>query len=87
MGAGGLSTSELQNFGQKLHTLRTRRGLTLKSLAATLGMDTHSYLSELESGKKAPTALLVLRVARIFGVSTDTLMRDEIELEPEENQT
>jgi transcriptional regulator with XRE-family HTH domain len=53
------------------------------SLAKTLGMCTHSYLSELESGKKVPTASVIIRLARVFGVSTDTLMKDELELTPE----
>lgn len=78
-----LSRRELTKFGEKVRALRTRRGLTLKRLAASLGMDTHSYLSELESGKKAPSALLALRLARLFEVSTDTLLLDEVELDEE----
>lgn len=76
-----MSTHEIRKFGEKVRRLRTRRGLTLKQLAAELGMDTHSYLSELESGKKQPSALLVLRLSRLFGVSTDVLLRDEFNLD------
>jgi transcriptional regulator with XRE-family HTH domain len=50
------------------------------TLATTLGMCTHSYLSELEAGKKVPTASIILHVARTFGVSTDVLMKDELPL-------
>jgi transcriptional regulator with XRE-family HTH domain len=67
-------------FGEKLRSLRTTHGLTLQHLAADLGYATHAYISELESGKKVPTAALVLKVARRFGVSTDVLMKDELEL-------
>jgi transcriptional regulator with XRE-family HTH domain len=70
----------MQRFGEKLHALRTAHELTLQRLAAELGYSTHAYISELESGKKVPTAALVLKVARRFGVSTDVLMKDELDL-------
>lgn len=57
--------------------------MTLKGLAAELGLGTHSYVSELEAGKKAPTAFMVLRIARLFEISTDVLMKDELELSGE----
>jgi transcriptional regulator with XRE-family HTH domain len=56
--------------------------MTLNALAKAIGMYTHSYLSELESGKKIPTASVILRVARVFDISTDILMKDELELNP-----
>ncbi len=70
----------MKNFGSKLQELRTHRGMTLVELAQALGYTTHSYLSEIESGKKQPTVELVLGVARLFGVTTDELLKDEIEL-------
>jgi transcriptional regulator with XRE-family HTH domain len=74
----------MQRFGEKLRTLRTAHELTLQQLAGELGYSTHAYISELESGKKVPTAVLVLKVARRFGVSTDVLMKDEVELPVED---
>jgi transcriptional regulator with XRE-family HTH domain len=70
----------MQRFGEKLHSLRLKNRLTLKALATALELSAHGYLSELESGKKRPTAEFVLKVARYFQVTTDELMRDEIEL-------
>ena len=70
----------MQRFGQKLHTLRVGRGLTLKDLAKALGYTAHGYISELEAGKKVPTVELVLGVARLFEVTTDQLLKDELEL-------
>ncbi|MDO8683373.1 MAG: helix-turn-helix transcriptional regulator [Armatimonadota bacterium] len=67
-----------------MHALRVQRGLTLKELAQSLGHTSHSYISELEAGKKAPTAELVLNVALLFGVSTDVLLRDEMNLDNDE---
>ena len=76
-----MSSLEFQRFGEKLRVLRSRERMTLKTLAAAIDMCTHSHLSELEAGKKIPTAKVVLKIARTFGVSTDTLMKDELELE------
>ena|SRR5690348_16871375 len=70
----------IQRFGEKLHTLRIQRGLTLKELARQLGHVAHGYISELESGKKLPSIDLVLRIARLFEVTTDELLKDELEL-------
>jgi transcriptional regulator with XRE-family HTH domain len=40
----------------------------------------HGYISEIETGKKKPTAELVLKVARYFKVTTDDLLKDELEI-------
>jgi len=37
----------MQRFGEKLRTLRTNRGMTLKQLALALGLRAHGYISEL----------------------------------------
>lgn len=71
----------MERFGEKLRALRIQDGLTLQQMAGELGYATHAYISELESGKKVPTAALVLKVARRFGVSTDALLMDEQEIE------
>jgi len=70
----------MQEFGRKLQALRRRRGFTLKELAVTLGYTAHGHISELEAGKKTPTAEFVLSAARLFDVTTDQLLKDELEL-------
>ena len=70
----------MQRFGEKLHVLRTKHNMTLKELAQAVGFRSHGYISELESGKKTPTVEFVLNVARLFNVTTDELLRDEMEL-------
>lgn len=67
-------------FGEKLRALRVRRGMTLKELAGELGMSAHGYVSEIERGKKTPTVELVLKVADLFGVSTDELLWDSVQV-------
>ncbi len=63
-----------------MKALRTGRGMTLQELADALGQSAHGYISELEASKKPPTVSLVLRVAELFDVTTDELLRDDIEL-------
>ena len=72
--------SSISRFGEKLHTLRVERNLSLQQLAALLGYSAHGYISELEAGKKIPTAEFILKVARLFDVTTDQLMKDELEV-------
>ena len=71
----------IHRFGEKLRMLRTRNGLTLKELALALGYVAHGHISELEAGKKLPTVEFVLKVAGLFHVSTDQLLRDDLELD------
>ncbi len=67
-------------FGDKLRALRIKHNMTLKQLAEAVGRSAHGYISELEAGKKKPTAEFVLNIARLFDVTTDELLKDEIEL-------
>jgi transcriptional regulator with XRE-family HTH domain len=71
----------ITRFGEKLNKLRTRQKLSMQSLARLMGHTAHGYISELESGKKLPTVEFVLRLARLFNVTTDELLKDELELE------
>ena len=70
----------MKQFGKKLHNLRIRNNLTLSALARLLGYSTHTYISEVESGKKVPNAVFILKVARLFNCTTDELMKDELEI-------
>jgi len=54
--------------------------MTLKDLAQALGHAAHGYISELEAGKKIPTVEFVLGVALLFDVTTDVLLKDELDL-------
>lgn len=73
-------THEINRFGEKLRILRTHQGWTLQQLAVHLDLVAHGYISELETGKKTPTAAIVLKIARLFDISTDTLLKDEVDL-------
>ena len=71
----------MQKFGEKLRKLRNKHEMTLKELAVQLGLNAHGYISEIESGKKKPTVEFVVNVARLFHVSTDQLLKDELDME------
>ncbi len=70
----------MQKFGEKLRTLRKRRGLTVRQLAAMLGI-THSHIVGLEKSKHKPSVELVIKLADLFDVSIDRLLRDNLELD------
>lgn len=70
----------MQRFGEKLYVLRERQGLGVRELARAIGYSTHSYISEVESGKKLPSRKLISEVARFFEVSYDELLDDAVEL-------
>jgi transcriptional regulator with XRE-family HTH domain len=76
-----LSQTNLKRFGEKLRALRRQRGMTMKELALALGLTSYSYISELETGKKEPTARFVLNAANLFDVTTDQLLKDELDLD------
>ena len=58
-------------FGAKLRQMRAERGVTLKQMAAGIGVSS-AYLSALEHGKRgAPTWFLVQRIISYFNVIWD----------------
>jgi transcriptional regulator with XRE-family HTH domain len=57
-----------------LRRLREDRGLRLSDLAKAAGLSP-SYLSELESGKRQPSPVVVSALATTLGVTTGTLRR------------
>lgn len=73
-------SNDMNRFGEKLKKLREQKGLTLKEMADRLDLKAHGYISELENGKKYPTVFLVLKLSRMFGVATDALMKDELDI-------
>ncbi len=70
----------MQRFGEKLHFLRKRRGITLKEIASELGLAAHVFVSNLETGKRKPSVEMVIKIARLLNVSIDELLLDELEL-------
>jgi len=70
----------MEKFGKKLRILRTQRGLTTRELGELLDVS-YSYVASMERGKKIPNIAMAIKIADIFGVTVDTLVRDELTLE------
>ena len=58
------------SIGEKLRTLRLRKGLGLVELGKHTGLSA-ALLSKLERGKLFPTLPTLLRIAMVFGVGLD----------------
>jgi transcriptional regulator with XRE-family HTH domain len=43
----------------------------------------HTYIQKLENGRSSPGAEVVVKLARLFEVTTDQLLLDELDLPPE----
>jgi transcriptional regulator with XRE-family HTH domain len=76
----------MNEFGEKLRKLRKYHKVTLQWLAQQLGYTTHSYISEIESGRKTPTVQFVLKISRLFNVTTDELLKDEMDINLENSK-
>ena len=57
-----------------------RRGLTLRQLGDMLEVD-YGYVGRMERGEKVPSLATLRKIADVFGVTADQLMRDELELD------
>jgi transcriptional regulator with XRE-family HTH domain len=68
-----MSDDVLAGVGQRLRSVRKRRGVTLAELSAATGISV-STLSRLESGQRRPNLELLLPLAREHGVALDDLV-------------
>lgn len=59
----------------KIYLLRTRRELSQEDLAAALGVSRQS-VSKWETGQSVPDLDKIIRMADLFGVSVDELVRE-----------
>ena len=71
----------MERFGEKLRALREKRGLSIRQMAATLDISSHSHIVNLEAGRKKPSVDLILKIAEVFDVSPNQLMLDEEEVD------
>ena len=63
-------------FGEKLYHLRTQQSMSQEALARKLDVSRQA-ISRRELGEVVPDTANVLAVSRLFGVSTDYLLREE----------
>ena len=62
-------------IGQRIRGLREQRGLTQAQLSEELGVVHREYIGYWETGARRPKAEMFLKMADLFGVSCDYLMR------------
>lgn len=70
---GFCAGTEMVEFGNRLRKLRLQRGLKQAQLAEQLGL-TKSVVSAYETGLRMPSYEVLVKLARIFNVSTDFLL-------------
>ena len=61
------------NLGNKLKTLRIQRQMTLKDVACRVGVS-KSIVSAYENGSRRPSYDMLIKLARLFNVTTDYLL-------------
>ena len=64
-----------ESFGEHLRTLREEAGLTLKSVAEQICIDT-SLLAKIERNERQPTKLIIKQVAEYFKVDEKELQNN-----------
>lgn len=64
-----------QEFGRRLHSLRTQLGLTQLELSLRCGIQA-SFIGSLELGKKNPTLTTITKIADGLGISITELLGD-----------
>ncbi len=71
---------------EKIYTLRTRLGLSQEELAEKLGVSRQS-VSKWETGQSAPDLEKIIKLADLFGVSVDELVREKERPQPPQPET
>jgi transcriptional regulator with XRE-family HTH domain len=70
-------TSSTVTFGTKLRTLRKRQGWSQDEFGLKVGIHGR-HVGKYENDKVLPNADTIIRIARLFQVSIDYLLRDEV---------
>ncbi|MBY0332998.1 MAG: helix-turn-helix transcriptional regulator [Acetobacteraceae bacterium] len=65
----------LHRLGQRLRTLRARRGITRRELSRRSGVS-ERYIAQLESGAGNVSILLLRRIARAIGIGAEELIAE-----------
>ena len=69
----------MERFGEKLRALREQEKMSQRALSQALKVD-QRHVSRMERGERAPSAAMILKIADVFEVCIDRLMRDGLEL-------
>lgn len=70
----------VKRFGEKLRTLRDKHGMSQKQLGELLDVYA-SYIGRMERSEKHPNIAMLLKLMKVFEVSSDVLIRDDLDLD------
>src|SRR5688572_10405161 len=73
--SGDPETGFLEQLGQRVRTMRARRGMSRKVLAKVSGIS-ERYIAQLESGKGNVSIVLLRRVSNAMGAHLEDLIPD-----------
>jgi len=80
---GTKARPRLKHLPKKLRRIRDGLGLSQTEMLYRLGVEdliTYHQISRFESGTREPPYIVLLRYARVVGISTDVLIDDELDL-------
>jgi transcriptional regulator with XRE-family HTH domain len=80
---GHKSRQKPKKLAEKLTRIRNELGVSQNGMIRKLGLTDElgqSHISMFEHGEREPTLIVLLRYARVAGVSTDILIDDELDL-------
>jgi transcriptional regulator with XRE-family HTH domain len=71
-----------QRLGEKLYQIRFKLTLSQREMLDHLGLNDyhHAFVSMWERGHREPPLIALLRYAQAYGISTDVLINDELNL-------
>jgi transcriptional regulator with XRE-family HTH domain len=69
-------TQILRLLAQRIKSLRTAKGWTQEEFAERAAMQ-HSYLADLELGRRNPSVRTLVRVANAFGIAVQELFEGD----------
>jgi transcriptional regulator with XRE-family HTH domain len=69
------------NFGEKMKLLRKEKGWSQEELSKKIETDTRQ-VSLYENNKVAPSAETIVRISKVFNISIDYLLIDEMSRRP-----
>lgn len=80
---GTKARPRVKRLPEKLRQIRDAFGLSQTEMLHRLGVEdliTYHQISRFESGVREPPYIVLLRYARVSGISTDVLIDDELDL-------
>jgi len=70
----------MERLSEKLRLLRQRHSLTTRQLAEELGLKSYGHVSDIENGRTKPSLELLEKLARLYHISYDQLLKDELDV-------